>query len=592
MGSTALWGTLALLASLLGSPRPWPQQPFVNAAHILPMDVNGDGHTDYIAVDRTNFTPPGSPAPRPIAHVHINNGDATFRIGGRIFSPAHENSFFNHTRTAGLADLNGDGEKDLYIFWSDAALTPPNPVFPSIEVYANRGGAFDSQPTVTTRLDIPGFSLTLPLSLFGSSVANGPMDSSPGDDILLNYYYTGMFGPVGGSFTGASTLTFTSSGGVWSSSHYASGLLSNREAALQIADMNGDRLGDVLSISAGGDHLIYQRNLSGVLNLSSGTQIYPLSGGAFRYAGFDAGDLDADGDIDVVATLRSTQASLAANRVELMLNDGSGNLNQREIPLPAGILSAAAVKIADLNKDGLKDIVFVGERIPTLEEPSSVFVLVLAQQPNLSFRLEADTPAGTASLGTYTREALILTDGDNNGTTDVLLQTWQDPAQTPPNGLSPALLPNLTAPGWSIERSGAGAPARPGGLIPYLTTRGPVLAGNQQFELIVRDAEPNSRVLILWNDARMGLIESILSPLYPEHKLLIIPTDPSLHLEIGGQTDNNGEYRLPVPLHRFELEQSGIPAYYFQVFVGPDPVTGTGFATSQRTTLTWGNRTP
>jgi len=62
------------------------------------------------------------------------------------------------------------------------------------------------------------------------------------------------------------------------------------------------------------------------------------------------GDVDGDGDLDVVLATVATQS-------RLYLNDGNGNLTDATSSLPQGSLSATDIELGDVDKDGDLDMV-------------------------------------------------------------------------------------------------------------------------------------------------------------------------------------------------------------------------------------------
>ena len=122
-------------------------------------------------------------------------------------------------------------------------------------------------------------------------------------------------------------------------------------------DLNGDGFEDLLVYSATG---------AAAILLNENDPPEPLDVGAgFSAAGF--GDLDRDGDIDIVAFGGAFTGT--TSQVRAVLNDGTGRFGT---PLEAATIDAqggAGVVIADLNGDGIPDLALGGGN------RSAVFVL-------------------------------------------------------------------------------------------------------------------------------------------------------------------------------------------------------------------------
>ena len=119
-------------------------------------------------------------------------------------------------------------------------------------------------------------------------------------------------------------------------------------AGLTLADLNSDGRPDIISTSS-----LEGQEISVLLNLGDGTFDMGTQHPAGASTRFPAhGDVDGDGDRDIVLALRSGQFGLA-----ILRNDGLGNFEVPELLAPTdGVLDRPV--ILDLDGDDDQDIVF------------------------------------------------------------------------------------------------------------------------------------------------------------------------------------------------------------------------------------------
>lgn len=90
------------------------------------------------------------------------------------------------------------------------------------------------------------------------------------------------------------------------------------------------------------------------------TQIYDGGQGG----SLDLGDIDNDGDLDLIVSGLSTNTSLPHLRIlQLHLNDGQGNFSLQNIPDFVGISHDSKAKFADFDGDGDLDLLAVGYNV-------------------------------------------------------------------------------------------------------------------------------------------------------------------------------------------------------------------------------------
>lgn len=104
----------------------------------------------------------------------------------------------------------------------------------------------------------------------------------------------------------------------------------------------------------GEGNAILRNNGNGFLTVDYG------DGSTHNYAGFthsvDAGDIDADGDLDVIYTDVTGDDSLPSEEVRILINDGEGNFNRKTFSINGSINGFingwTATKLVDLDNNG------------------------------------------------------------------------------------------------------------------------------------------------------------------------------------------------------------------------------------------------
>jgi hypothetical protein len=246
------------------------------------------------------------------------------------------------------ADLDNDGDYDLFngTTWSAAN---PGPGFPTNNnVYENAGDASGSFADVTSAAILATATETRGVTAFDMD-NDGDLDlygvsggNTPGAN---EAYLNGLIG-------GAGAFDFTS---------HVGGDLATANAKNGVTDADYDNDGDidVLAANTTGEFVILQNNGSGTF-----TQILPSTLGINDPAGsgITPADVDNDGDLDLLLTSQNLQSYLYRRE-----DNGSYVLQQTFINGWMG-------SFADLDNDGDLDLVFSGDFRSYLNDGSGTFV--------------------------------------------------------------------------------------------------------------------------------------------------------------------------------------------------------------------------
>lgn len=165
------------------------------------------------------------------------------------------------------------------------------------------------------------------------------------------------------------------------------------EFALGDLDRDGDL--DLVSINDGSNPMVLRNDGSGFLS-----EVDRIGPQALRGYEVELGDLDGDGDLDVIIGGNSP----ASGSIQLGINDGTGLFTDLQVPLGGGTLGIA---VADVDGDGDLDIV-----APRYGGSSPLESQILVNDGQANFNL-------VSSLEGTTRDVYDVAAGDINGDGDV-----------------------------------------------------------------------------------------------------------------------------------------------------------------------------
>lgn len=139
---------------------------------------------------------------------------------------------------------------------------------------------------------------------------------------------------------------------------------------LRVLDLDGDGILDIATATETGLSVLKGTGSGGVWNGSFGPLIHVNSPWLWH---IDAGDLDGDGQIDIVGASSSTSIQVFYNT--------AGSFTATGIPVGLG---QGDVAIADVNGDGKKDIVAANDNLPVLlNQGSRTYTLKTSSDPSL-----------------------------------------------------------------------------------------------------------------------------------------------------------------------------------------------------------------
>jgi len=342
-------------------------------------DMNGDGALDLVTTDNLSGTIN--------IRVRLNAGNGTFTNGQLITFP--ETSYLSQTNTM-LGDLDADGDLDLIT---------------SSGVYRNTNGVLASSPTGD-----PG------------SVALGDVDADGDLDLIASSLAAVTIpGPITNTIRTALVRLNNGNGTFTQTQQLTVGSSDNSPPTFALLkDVNNDGALDLLISSTAANPI------TTVLHLNNGFGTFDPSGRQLPVANPIVGDVDGDGDLDLVGTANGTPT--------ILLNDGRGNFGSGPaVNLGAGFTPSA---LGDVDGDGDLDLFVVS--------PTQAGIRLGDGAGNfggaLNFSLNASprtlTTGDLDGDGTLDFVALGFNSANSNGTASVYLNNHVIPTAVLPAHLA------------------------------------------------------------------------------------------------------------------------------------------------------------
>jgi hypothetical protein len=334
---------------------------------LLAGDLNGDGLGDLVVADAGSQT----------VNIYLQSADSAATFTAPLFGPApnYQVPVGQDPTDLALADIGGDGRPDILVadqYSGDVSVLRNDPAAPFASVERFRAGTGriwpdDSSDSLAIQSD------TNPVGLAPVRIGKGSPPSLVVTDqidnsfsVLRNSAVGGFFNPdsspayktgghpsvvVSADFNGdglpdlailndqdgtISIFLGTASGGFTPAGTYSAG---NQATGLSVADVTGDGIPDLLVGNKYGDVLILQGNGDGTF------QSYRRLNRSVTLA---VADLRGTGEQDIIF------ADQSLDRVAVQYAQPGQTFTQTR---QDGILAPGAVKVADLNGDGIPDLI-------------------------------------------------------------------------------------------------------------------------------------------------------------------------------------------------------------------------------------------
>jgi hypothetical protein len=354
-----------------------------DANGLVLADVNGDGKLDAIVANCGLFSCPNGDG---IVSVLLGNGDGSFRAA----VPYDAGSYQTHSISSG--DVNGDGRLDIVVA---NECTGSNCASGSISVLLGNGDG-----------TLQAAALYSSGGLYANAVATGDFNGDGRLDVAVASNVIGvLLGNGDGTFQ--STVTYPSGGG--------------GANAIVVSDLNGDGRNDLIATNyCAGTNCANGGGVVAVLvGNGDGSFRAPQSYGSGGYGAtaLAVADVNGDGKYDVlmVDTCNVTGPGCGIGFFGLILGNGDGTF-QAAVSYGSGGYYSNSVAVGDLNADGRTEVVVANYCANSTSCPGGGVVGVLIGDGDGTFR-----PAITYGSGGNSAESVSVADVNRDGIPDLVV---------------------------------------------------------------------------------------------------------------------------------------------------------------------------
>jgi hypothetical protein len=244
--------------------------------------------------------------------------------------------------TSTVGDFNGDGQPDL--IYSPPPIPTGSNQFATLTVLLNQGTATNPTPVVTSSLTCTSVT----------SLMVADMNKDQKQDVVLTCaegFVAVLFGNGDGTFQ--------------KPVYYA---VPTASVLIPPTDLNGDGYLDVTVSTPSSVIVLLNQGSNAAGDLSAATS-YPAPGIQFRLIG--AGDLNGDGKLDLLGVANQVTQTDGFQFITY-LGNGDGTFQASQIQQTP---FAGAAVIADVNHDGISDVVYIADA-PAAGTPQTIQVLL------------------------------------------------------------------------------------------------------------------------------------------------------------------------------------------------------------------------
>jgi len=357
---------------------------------LVVADVNGDGKLDLI-VSSCSATASTCGSAEGIVSVLLGNGDGTFQPALSYGSGAPVGAH------VAVADVNGDGKLDLIVTNYQGETNGDGTV---AVLLGNGDGTF--QLPVLYDSGAPGANAVTVADVNGDGlpdvlVADGCYSNCAGGPDTLTILSV-LLGNGDGSLQPAVTYATGGKNGGWVSA----------------ADLNGDGKMDLVLAST--NIFIPNGTVSVLLGVGNGTFGAPVTYDSGGYAAPELAlaDLNANGLLDIVVDNCGPVGGCGIGLIGMLLGVGGGSFDP-VITFSSGAYNATSIAVADLNGDGLPDLVAANQCAADGCTTGSVAVLLNNAGPCVKKCLTSTSLASSLNPSIYgqnvTWTATVTTSG-------------------------------------------------------------------------------------------------------------------------------------------------------------------------------------
>lgn len=474
-------------------------------------DLNGDQIPDLVKV----FALPGFHPAHLNQHglVRYGQADGSFRTDSLALVQA-----MAATKMSQLADLNGDGFKDLVHLNANFVLA----------IYISDRGTLPLVPT--TIIEVPPSIAAAGLSNYwGVSAVTADFNNNGQEEV---FFATDQTRFLMLPLETDSWIIFWN--GVNAQLRPANHILTGEKQYLGAIDLNGDHYVDIVGIDTENRKAIVasRNSYGGRFSSPSELPVFGLSA-QDSFVQVDFGDLNQNGSKDLVISL------FDQNRIAFCPSNGGSGYDCQYVELGLQYERAATIQVVDVNQDGLMEVLAIlGSADPN--DPDLLTLAVFEYSSTTQNLEPVDSfPIGYGNIIGHSYRNHTWADMDMDGDLDWVI--WGVSALQGGPATYAVIVNDRVRPDWQISPYGLASPGQ--GQMPEIGGFGQAARGSQSFMVRLKYKPFTKAMLIVAQDP-------LDHPFMNGYSLLVTPEatwENQLQQHAWTNAEGVVEFQIPLP---------------------------------------------